>query len=307
MEFADALDRVLHGRFGDPTIDFAAWWVREESLRKEVADPTARAVVLAATSGRLGLAFAGGFRAALVRLTGDLDPVGARRLAFCATEAGGAHPRAITTRLQAEGATLRLRGEKKWATLGDWADELLVVCRRGEQADGRPLLALVRVDVPQPGVSRLPAQATPFCPEITHCGFEFDLALAEDRVLPGDGYADYLKPFRTVEDSYVQLVVCAYLLGVSRRLGLGAEWQELWSAAALTAWTLTTLDPRQPGTHTALAGAEELLQGRRAAFEAVWEAASGDEWTAWERDRGLLRVAQQARDARRAAARRLLC
>lgn len=300
-----ALQRVLRSE-PKALSDLDSWWQRERELRTELQHPGARAIVLGAESARLGLAFAGGFRAALVRLTGSFDPRGERRLAFCATESGGPHPRAIATTLESDGAGFRVRGEKTWATLGESADHLLVVCRRGTQPDGRPDLALVHLEASQPGVERSAARPTPFCPEITHCGFRFDVKVRSDQVLRGDGYADYLKPFRTVEDACVQLAASAYLLGVTRRLGLGPAWQETWSAMLIGAATVAEFDPRSSVTHTALAGLEGQIAGQRDAFEEQWRERGGDEWALWERDRGLLRVASQAREARREAARRQL-
>ncbi|MGE0327348.1 MAG: acyl-CoA dehydrogenase family protein [Polyangiaceae bacterium] len=300
-----ALEQVLRSE-PKALADLDSWWARERALRADFKHPGARAVVLAAECARLGLAFAGGFRAALVRMSGELDPHGLRRMAFCATERGGAHPRSIATTLEDEGPSLRVRGEKTWATLGEWADELLVVCLRGTQADGRPELAVVRVAASHPGVERLPARATPFCPEITHCGFRFDALVPAEQLLPGDGYADYLKPFRTVEDCHVQLAICAYLLGVARRFDLGAEWQETWCGALAGACAASELDPRSSVTHTLLAGLERQIALQRETFEQVWRARGGEEWACWERDRGLLRVAQGARDARSEAARRQL-
>ncbi|MCA9632827.1 MAG: acyl-CoA dehydrogenase family protein [Myxococcales bacterium] len=301
-----ALQRLLMRPVPAPLTQLEDWWQRERRLREELGDPTARAIVLAGESGRLGLAFAGGFHAALARLGGGLDPCGVRRVAFCATEAEGAHPRAIKTSLAPEGSGFRIHGEKTWATLGGSAEELLVVCRQGERSDGRPKLVVARVDATAPGVTRTAARPTPFCPEITHCGFGFDTVIDGADLLPGDGYADYLKPFRTVEDSHVQLAVCAYFIGVSGRLGLAPAWSEVLSALLLSCWSVAGLDPKQSTTHAALAGLERQVAELIPGFEEAWSDVGGAEWHAWERDRALLRVAQGARDARREAARRQL-
>src|SRR5438067_2330425 len=88
---------------------------------------------------RLGHAFAAGYGAALARLfdhaaaAQSLPPFPPPRglVALAATESGGAHPRAIATRLEKEGGALLLRGEKTFVTLAGAAEELLVVASRG--------------------------------------------------------------------------------------------------------------------------------------------------------------------------------
>ena len=47
---------------------------------------------------------------------------------------------------------------------------------------------------------RLHATTAAFVPEISHAEVELDRVKVSDAdVLPGDGYDDYLKPFRTIE------------------------------------------------------------------------------------------------------------
>ena len=45
---------------------------------------------------------------------------------------------------------------------------------------------------------------TPFAPEIPHARITLaNVTVRDEDVLPGDGYARYLKPFRTIEDTFV--------------------------------------------------------------------------------------------------------
>ena len=89
--------------------------------------------------------------------------------AFCVTETGGNHPRAIETQL-VDG---RVTGKKAWATLADHAAYLLVVARDGSDAAGRPRLRVVRVRRDAPGVTLEPSVTT-FVPEITHARLTLD-------------------------------------------------------------------------------------------------------------------------------------
>ena len=200
--------------------------------------------------------------------------------------------------LTADGDGHRLSGHKRWATLSDAGGDLLVIATRGAGADGKPRLAAVAIPDDAPGVT-LTASAAPFVPEIPHATVALvDVAVAAAAVLPGDGYAAYLKPFRTVEDLHVHAALCGYLVGVARRHRLGDDAIERGLALAAALATLAAGDVMAPATHRALAGAIALAADAVAQLEAAWAAVGGDEWQRWQRDRPLLGVARAARQAR---------
>src|SRR5262245_15884264 len=174
--------------------------------------PFDRAAVTASTADRVAGAFVAGYQAALRQLVPDL-PID-RVVCLCATEEGGAHPRAIRTELRGDVVS----GRKQWVTGGPSADELLVVASTGIDEAGRNRLRVARVDARGPGVAIEAMAPTSFVPEIPHATVRLENApvLA---VLPGDGYDDYLKPFRTIEDAHVFGAVLAWVLGVARRSG----------------------------------------------------------------------------------------
>lgn len=272
------------------------WWEATRDARARFAMPIERALVGGALADRLGFAFASGYVEALRALVPGEGGVAA----LCATEDGGAHPRAIRTTL----ANGRLTGHKKWATAATTAATLLVVARTGTTDDGRNQLRVVRVPATAPGV-RLRAASAPFVPEIPHAEVELDgVEVAETDVLPGDGYDAYLKPFRTIEDLHVHAALAGYLGGVARRRG----WRALAERAlglALAAHALAPADPKLPATHLALAGVLDQATRLVADVEAAWAASADEEWARWQRDRPLLRVASGARAARLEKARSL--
>ena len=200
------------------------WRSATAAARAAWQAPVDRALIGGACADRLGFAFANGYAEALRALVGDVGVA-----ALCATEEGGAHPRAIQTRLEAG----ELTGKKKWATGATSAAVLLVVASTGI-VDGKNQLRVVRVAANAPGV-RMHPTSSPFVPEIPHAEIELDhVRVADSDVLPGDGYEDYLKPFRTVEDIHVHAALAGYAAGVARRRG----WHELaerWLALALAA------------------------------------------------------------------------
>jgi len=113
-----------------------------------------------------------------------------------------------------------------------------------------------------------------FVPEVDHASVVFeDLAVEGAALLPGDGYTDYVKPFRTVEDCHVSLAVTAYLLRVSLRAGAPAPLVEESLACIAAHAGLATLDPASPATHLVLAGTRGLLHRLIPALEQRWREA----------------------------------
>jgi hypothetical protein len=157
----------------------------------------------------------------------------------------------------------------------------------------------VRVSTSAPGLRITPTSA-PFVPEIPHAEVELDhVPVATADILPGDGYADYLKPFRTVEDAHVHAALAGYLVGVARR----HEWHDLVErllAVALATRAVALADPKLATTHVALAGVLTLATREVEELEVRWRAQVDDpEHARWQRDRPLLQVAMAARATRR--------
>lgn len=241
-----------------------------------------------AHADRLGFAFAAGYEAALFRLLPERDR--SKLAALCATEKGGAHPRAIATTF-IDGS---LRGEKTFVTLADRAEELIVLASAGSDGD-RNRLVLVRVPAKARGVTLSPLPAAPFVPEIPHASVRFE-GVTDVEVFPGDGWIDYVRPFRTVEDIHVHVALIAYLIAAGRRAGWARDPIARAYAILASLEALSPADPSSPRTHLALAGAIDL--SRALIAELDWSHAPDEERMRWERDRFLLDVAGKARALR---------
>ena len=255
-----------------------------------------------ARSDSLGWAFACGYEAAMRRLGPAVKSEG-HLVALAATEEGGGHPRAIQTALTRtpDGAAWQVTGDKGFVTLGTEADVLLVVASVGQDDRGRNRLRVARVPASRDGVSLEPGTTLPFAPEIGHARLKLRaVRVADDELLPGDGYDDLLKPFRTIEDTHVLAAAVGWAIGV----GATSRWDRTWTERALA--TLASLraigraDPSSPSTHLALAGALDLAHALLSG--AAWDRASEPTRTRWERDRPLLDVARHVRAARLEAA-----
>lgn len=291
----------------EPQSSLAAWWEAHRAAKDRWAASFDRAVAGGFASDRVGYAFAAGYRSALEALVPSLGED--RLAALCATEEGGAHPRAIRTSLdlaptpRAGDGRAILSGKKRWATLAASADELLIVASIGIDASGKNRLRVARVRADQPGVRVVLMPPTPFVPEIPHAEVELSGVVIEaDDLLPGDGYEAYLKPFRTIEDLHVHGALLGYLIGAARRWGLGRALVERASAVVVCARSLASVSPSAPEVHVALAGtlaharliAEEMTE----TWSRASDAAAVSERERWARDRPILDVAGKARGRR---------
>jgi len=298
---ASILDAILSP---PPAVEYpnAASFFRALASAAPSMTPVDAAIVGGTLVDRLGYAFAGGYTAALHALVPALPRGGVAALA--ATEEGGAHPRAIKTTIVRDGDACVLHGQKRWTTLGPEGAEILVVGAWAESlTEARPRLAVVRVPSDAPGVTLEPLGAMPFIPEIPHASVRLDgVRVPSSKVLPGDGYADYLKPFRTVEDVHVHAALFAFLGAIAVRARLDRAIVERIVTAVVTARGLAALDPTAPSVHIALAGLIAESRGIVGALDAVWDRVAEPTRSLFQRDRSLLGVASKARAARREAA-----
>lgn len=276
----------------------AAWWSATEAPRAQFELPIDRALVGGAWADRLGFAFAGGYQEALRALV-PASPERDALTALCVTETRGNKPRDIETTLVATGDHFEITGKKRWATAAPLAKHLLVAATIGLDAEGRNQVRLVRVPTEATGVT-LAASAVPFVPEIPHAEVTLErVAVRAEDILPGDGYAEYVKPFRTIEDIHVHAALLGYLIGVARRHDFAPDLIEQLLGTSLAVRGLAQANPRSPVTHLPLAGTIAHAGQLVAELERAWEESPDDEWLRWQRDRPLLKVAGAARAARR--------
>jgi len=280
---------------GKPSL--AGVWQAYQRERAAGASPFAAAVVLASQVDRLGFAFAVGYPAALEHLVEGVH----LPCAFCVTEVNGNSPRAIETALLRKDDRYVLHGLKTFVTFGSHAETLIIVARVGAKPDGRPDLVVVQIPSSREGIVLEDLPETPFVPEVPHSSVRLDgvEVRAEER-LPGDGYLEYVKPFRTIEDIHVVGATLGYLVGLARRTQGSLDWIAERSADLVALDRLLDAAPLDPRVHIALHGVYQRLTRFTDSGELarILASAPDDERGRWERDRALLRVASKARAAR---------
>jgi alkylation response protein AidB-like acyl-CoA dehydrogenase len=300
-----AIDACLRAPTDVPArASVAQWWPRWRDGAARAPGSAAMALLGGFDADRVGWAFAAGYQAALRALLPTLpaDAVAA----FCVTEEGGNRPRDIATRFTvAPGGGWTIQGAKRWTTLGPASSLLLVVGALPAQAgDARPQLRVAQVPAGAPGLQLLPMPKTRFVPEVPHARVQLDaVRLDEQALLPGDGYARYVKPFRSIEDAHVTLAVLAYLLREARQRGWPVTFAERLCAALALLADLAESPADAPALHVALAGALAWAHDLYAEAGTLW-ARDADEPAAqrWQRDAALFAVAASARGLRAARA-----
>lgn len=301
------LDRLLRHLAAAPAAvpavtDVDAWWRGFGDVMTTWASPFERAVAGGFAADRMAWAFCAGYQAALRAVLPTLPDQAIA--AMCASEAGGNAPRTIRTRLSDDGGGLHLSGRKTWTTLGPAASVLLVVARVDGSPDERPALKVVRVAGDAPGVRLEPMPPTRFVPEAPHAQVALErVAVTAADLLPGDGYDAWLKPFRTVEDVYVQAAILAWIAREARSRDWPQAAVEQASALIVALSALAALSPASPATHVALAGVLTQVDAYFAQVDGWWAGSGDAEAVArWQRDRTLTRMAGPVREARRASA-----
>ena len=298
---AAALDHCLSAPTAVPPLDSVdQWWPGWAALAAQPSSPMALAMRGGFAADRVGWAFAAGYQSALRTLVPSL-PVQALA-AFCVTEEGGNRPRDIRTLITpGAGGGFHVSGSKRWTTLGPQGTLLLVTGRHASAAtDERPALKVALVQADQPGVTIVPMPETSFVPEVPHARIHLqEVAIDTAGLLPGDGYSDYVKPFRTLEDTFVTAAVLAYLLREARARGWPADLRERLSAA-LSALAMVAQSHRDaPTTHVALAGALHWAAALYDEAGALWATTPEDPASRrWLRDAPLFAVAAGARQLR---------
>ena len=267
-----------------------------------------RAMRGGALADRLGFAFIAGYSAALGCLAGQSGmkrplPL---RASLAATERGGPHPRAIHTTIAPDPRRpdmFLLEGEKTFATLGTLADVLLVAATEGLGDDGRPRIRVVRVGARATGVAVEPRTPTRFAPEVPHGIVRLSgVSVTSLDVLPGDGYARYLKPFRTLEDIHVLAATLSWLLALARTERLPTSFAECLVAHLHALAAIAVAPEGAPHAHLALAGVFASVHALVEKHHEVLVGLPNEVGVRLARDLPLLDVAETLRAARTAAA-----
>lgn len=288
----------------DPIASIREWKNRYDENASHWQDPVDCAISGGFLADRTAFAFLAGFFAAMQQLVPDIAK--SQIAAFCISEEGGAHPRAIKTSLEKKepgNGEWSLNGRKQFITCATEAESILVAASTGTGADGRNRIRLTHIDRHAKGVRIEPMPDLPFIPEIRH-GVVFleNVTVSDNQLLPGDAYETYIKPFRTIEDSHVSAGILGFLLRCAALYRWPLSVREALLGAVTGIRPLAASDPLSPQVHIALAGWQQSMDRIISELDKYWDSAPEADKTAWERDRAVLGIAKKARSTRLASA-----
>lgn len=238
----------------------------------------------------LSQAFAVAYRCALQALVPQLDQT--QWAAMCVTEQQGNHPRHIQTQLYSDGT---VSGEKSFVSMAGLAQQLLVIAKGSDsqEQDARPVLKAVLLDTDQPHVKVDKMPAMKMLADIPHGRLSLEHATCE--ILPGDGYAQYSKIFRVLEDAHILMAASAFILNTAYRAGQVDVVAKALSIIGL----LKGMDLHAgPWLHIQLAQAFEQFLTLSQLFEEGMSFYDETLSQAWLADKKLFAIASGARQAR---------
>ncbi len=261
--------------------------------------PVDRAVIGGFLADRTAYAFAAGYESGLRCLVPSLPP--GAIVSFCVTEEKGGHPSSIKSTLTetGTGGAWTLTGSKKFITMANEAELLLVAASTGATPDGKNRIRMVLVGRSAPGVAVSVMTGLPFVPEISHGTVTFsDVPVDEGAVLPGDGYSGYIRPFRTIEDLHVFASIAGFIFRVATLYRWPRPVIEETAALIACARALALGNPSSPAVHIALGGLHRRITTLLESLSGYWHLADEKTRAGWERDSALLKVAETARGKR---------
>ncbi len=258
-----------------------------------------RAVIGGFLADRTAYAFAAGYESGLRRLVPALPEKAI--VSFCVTEEKGGHPSTIRSALteQGPGGPYSLTGSKKFITMANEADLLLVAASTGLAPDGKNSIRMALVERNAPGVTVSVMKSLPFVPEISHGTVSFsDVTVTRESLLPGDGYSGYIRPFRTVEDLHMFAAIGGFMFRIACLYGWPRTVIEETAALIACCRALAQDDPSSPAVHIALGGLHRQIMALLESTAGCWDLVDDKTRAGWERDRALLNVAGTARSKR---------
>jgi len=263
--------------------------------------PIEKAILGGFSCQQFSFAFMAGYQAALEYMFPAVAPN--KLKALCVSEKNGGHPKAIQTTL----IDYQLNGLKTYITAGSEVEHLLVLCKTDKVVNGRPQLKMVHLPKGAENTELTNFEMS-FMKEVKHGKLAMtNTKISDNQILAGDGFSDYAKPFRTLEDICVGAAYQAMLL----RQAIEHQWDEslrdqiLFNLFSLK--NLLALPLLAPNTHMLLAALDANFEKLLPSIESNIEATSAAAFKAdWQLNKKLIALGNKSKAARLVKARSLV-
>ena len=277
------------------------WSIDYYELTKD-KPPFEKALFGGFTCQQFSFAFMAGYQAALEKMFPSIAPNELK--ALCVSEEKGGHPKYIQTSL----VDKQITGLKTYITAGSDAEHLLVLCKTKEQTtNGKPLLKMVHLPRTAPNIA-ITNFELPFMKDVKHGKLALNnTTITTEQILEGDGFVDYAKPFRTLEDVLVATAYQAMLL----RQAIDHNWEEgVRDKLLLNLYilkNLLALPPSDKETHLLLATNEQNLETLLPSIESNIAKHSSTQFKAdWALNKRLISLGEKLKEIRLSKARAVL-
>ncbi len=263
--------------------------------------PIEKAIFGGFSCQQFSFAFMSGYQAALEHMFPTVAPN--KLKALCVSEEKGGHPKAIQTTLIDQ----QLNGFKTYITAGSDVEHLLVLCKTDKVVNGRPQLKMVKLPKGAANTELMNFELS-FMKEVKHGKLAMkDTKIADHQILAGDGFTDYAKPFRTLEDICIGAAYQAMLLRQAIELNWSDDLRDQIFFNLFTLKNLLDLPLLAPNTHILLAAQDENFEKLLPSIELNIEATSTALFKAdWDMNKKLIGLGKKLKTARLEKARSLL-
>ena len=263
----------------------------------------------AALGGRYSInmsyAFSAGYQSAIQSL---FQPCTRKLASLCITEKDGNHPKQIKSALFKHKTGWQLNGSKSFITGANDAEQLYIAATEPSLSEDdkseltentRPIIKMLSIPSNVSGVKIEPMPPLPFVPDISHGTATFEqVEIQTAQILEGDGYTQYIKPFRTHEDIHVLAAVIGFRIGEA----INSNWSKNSIEAHLmllsSLLSLPTNNLTSPTTHIVFAGCRAQFGSLIEQTDEEFKLNNPEGFNQWKRDKALLNVASKAHTVR---------
>ena len=279
-------------------LSMAAWFNDFNQTVRGFDSSIDRAILGGRLSKNMSFAFTSGYQSAIESLFSPHQlalPLGS----LCVSEENGVRPNDINTKIEERNGKVYLSGQKKFVSGANDSQHIFVACNNGIDLNGRVKIKVVSLPSSTSGIEIIALPTLPFIPLVSHGKVILDtIEISESNVLLGDGYSNYVKPFRTYEDLHVLAAVVGFRLGEAIESQWGEDSIQAHLPLILSLQSLSAMPLQSPAAHIALAACRDELKRLITLFNDRFQANNSSAYSDWERDQLILNVANKASDTR---------
>ena len=256
-------------------------------------------------STNMSFAFSAGYQSAIQCL---FKPDTRTLASLCITEKEGNHPRNIKSILAERKQSWQLNGSKSFITGANDAAQLYIAVTeppvfeahtKEHAIETRPNIKMLSVPANLSGIKVEPMPPLPFVPDISHGTATFEhVNIQAAQILAGDGYTQYVKPFRTHEDIHVLAAILGFRIGEA----LNSNWSQKSIEAHLmllsSLLSLNTDNFNNPTTHLVFSGCRTQFNALVQQTDEEFKQNNPEGFRDWKIDKALLDIASKAHKVR---------